>query len=178
MKQIIVVEGRHDLIKIKEVYPDSNVLTTNGREISQETLAILKKYSQEFEIILFLDPDSPGERIRKEITNLIPNCKQAFLPKHLGISKNRRKVGIEHASNESIIEALSKVYQNQEVTNNFTLADLYNWGLVGQVDSKKKRDFISLNLNIGAPNAKTFLQRLNQFGITKNVVEELLAKYE
>lgn len=42
MKQIIVVEGRHDLIKIKEVYPDSNVLITNGREISQDTINTLK----------------------------------------------------------------------------------------------------------------------------------------
>ena len=34
MNSVIVVEGIHDEMKIKSVYPDANVVITNGREIS------------------------------------------------------------------------------------------------------------------------------------------------
>lgn len=58
------------------------------------------------------------------------------------------------------------------------MKDLYNLGLIGLEQSKKIRDAISLELNIGAPNAKTFLNRLNQFGISLEKLEELVLKYE
>ena len=178
MKQIIVDEGIHDLNKIKEVYEDANVLITNGREISEETLNIIRTHKDEFEFILFLDPDAPGERIRNEILKIVPNAKNAFLPKKKGISKNHKKVGIEHAKNEDIIEALSKVYEYKPLKEEIKMSDLYNLGLIGNDSSKIIRDKISLELNIGAPNAKTFLNRLNQFGISLDRLKELMAKYE
>ena len=178
MKQIIVVEGIHDLNKIKDVYPEANVLITNGREISEETLDIIRTHKDEFEFVLFLDPDSPGERIRNEILKIVPNAKNAFLPKKQGISKNHKKVGIEHAKNEDIIAALAKVYEYKPNLEKVEMKDLYNLGLIGLDNSKRVRDFISLELNIGAPNAKTFLNRINQFGISLAKLEELISKYE
>lgn len=178
MEQIIVVEGIHDLNKIKEVYPEANVLITNGREISEETISIIKAHKDEFEFILFLDPDAPGERIRNEILKIVPNAKNAFLPKKKGISKNHKKVGIEHAKNEDIIEALNNLYEYKPNLKRIEMKDLYNLGLIGLDYAKKIRDAISLELNIGAPNAKTFLNRLNQFGISLEKLEELVLKYE
>ena len=67
MKQVIVVEGIHDLNKIKEVYKDAYIEVTGGKIISQDLIKRLKEYSKTSEIILFFDPDFPGESIRKNI---------------------------------------------------------------------------------------------------------------
>lgn len=172
---VIVVEGTHDVSKIKSVYPDANCVITNGREIAKETIELIKKLSRNNNIIILTDPDSPGEKIRSIITDAVPTAKQAFLRKKDCISSNNKKVGIEHASKEAIIEALSNVYSNNQITT-ITNQDLYALGLNGSNDSSILRDKISDLLNIGRPNCKTFLKRLNLLGLTKNDIEELLCK--
>lgn len=172
---IIVVEGIHDVSKIKSIYPDANCIITNGREISLETIELLKRLSKNNNIIVFTDPDSPGERIRNIILEAIPTAKQAFLRKKDCISHNKKKVGIEHASKEAIINALSNIYSNNAIIT-ITNQDLYQLGLNGNKDSGILRDKISDILNIGRPNCKTFLKRLNLLGLTKNEVEQLICK--
>lgn len=178
MNQVIVVEGKNDYSKIKEVYKDAVIVTTNGREISQDTLNLIKKYSIDNEIILFLDPDSPGEQIRKKILEAVPNASNAFLIKKEGISKNKKKVGIEHASNEAIKNALSNIYRSEKTEANISMSDLYNLKLIGLENSKELRNYISDKLNIGRPNAKTFLNRINSFNIDINMIKELIKEYD
>jgi len=173
---IIVVEGVHDVSKIKSVYPDANCIITNGREISNETIECIKELSKNNDIIVFTDPDSPGERIRGIISDAVPSCKHAFLRKKDCISNNKKKVGIEHASREAIIEALSNIYSNNSNIETITNQDLFNLGLNGNPDSAILRDKISNYLNIGKPNCKTFLKRLNLLGLDKEKVEELICK--
>ena len=50
---IIVVEGAHDVSKVKSVYPDANCIITNGREIAKETIDLIKKLSKTNNIIIF-----------------------------------------------------------------------------------------------------------------------------
>lgn len=178
MNSVIVVEGIHDEMKIKSVYPDANVVITNGSEISQITLDLIKKLSETNEIIIFTDPDSPGEAIRKRITEVVPNAKQAFLRKKDAISKNKKKVGIEHATKETIMDSLENVYTFTESNNNITMADLFNLGLNGSANSQMLRDKISEYLNIGKPNAKTFLKRINLIQISFEELKELCQKLE
>ena len=178
MNSVIVVEGIHDEMKIKSVYPDANVVITNGSEISQITLDLIKKLSETNEIIIFTDPDSPGEAIRKRITEVVPNAKQAFLRKKDAISKNKKKVGIEHATKEIIMDSLENVYTFTESNNNITMADLFNLGLNGSANSQILRDKISEYLNIGKPNAKTFLKRINLIQISFEELKELCQKLE
>ena len=52
MNSVIVVEGIHDEMKIKSVYPDANVVITNGREISDKTIDLIKTLSLNNEIII------------------------------------------------------------------------------------------------------------------------------
>ena len=56
------------------------------------------------------------------------------------------------------------------------MIDLYNLGLNGFSNSKVLRDKISLHLNIGQPNAKTFLNRLNLIQISLEELKELCQK--
>lgn len=175
MASVIIVEGIHDEMRIKSIYKDANVLITNGREIDSNTIELIKKLSLDHEIIVFTDPDAPGERIRSIITEAVPNAKQAFLRKKDCISKNKKKVGIEHASNDVIIEALESLLEPNDI-GNITLLDLYELGLNGFEGSGLLRDRISFILNIGKPNAKTFLKRINLLKITKEELGELVCK--
>lgn len=173
MNSVIVVEGIHDEMKIKEVYPEAFVVTTNGSQISKDTLELIQRLSKEHQIIVFTDPDYPGERIRSMIEQVVPNVTHAFLRKKDAISKNKKKVGIEHASHESIIESLSHVYKSEASVDTITNEDLFEFGLNGHAYSRVLREKISLYLNIGRPNAKTFLKRINMLKISKEELKKL-----
>ena len=176
MSSVIVVEGVHDVARLKAIYPDCNCVITNGREIDSSTIEYIKELSKTHEIIIFTDPDSPGEKIRNIITNAVPNAKQAFLRKKDCISNNKKKVGIEHAKTEAIIDALENVYTNTENEDVITMNELFELGLNGNSNSALLRDKISEYLNIGKPNCKTFLKRLNLLQIDKEKLMELLCK--
>ena len=173
---VIVVEGTHDEDKIKLAYPDAFVVVTNGSEVSKETLDMIKKLSENNNIIIFTDPDYPGERIRNLVSSVSKNVSHAFLKKKDCISSNKKKVGIEHASVELIKEALDNVYVNRNMNETITNNDLFDLGLIGNENSAKLRFLISDYLNIGHPNSKTFLKRLNFLGLTKKEVEDILCK--
>ena len=171
--EIVVVEGLHDLERLKKIFPDMDILITNGSEI-EENLPTIIEASKKRDIILFLDPDYPGERIRKRIQQVIPNAKHAFLKKDLAISKNKKKVGIEHAKDSDLIDALNNYLTPVESTNLVTYLDLYNLGLFGNKYSQKLRDKVCEKLNLGHTNGKTFLKRINMFNITIKEVENAL----
>ncbi len=171
---IIVVEGVHDVIKVERAIPNCHCVITNGSEISKETIEYIKELSKNNNIIVFTDPDSPGERIRKIIEENVPNCKHAFLRKKDCISNNHKKVGIEHASLEAIRDALKHIYTKSNNIDTITINELYNLGLVGNSNSSVLRDKISDYLNIGKPNSKTFLKRLNILQITREDLEKII----
>ncbi len=173
MSSVIVVEGLHDKIKVESVYPEAFVVITNGSEISKDTISLLKKLSIDNDIIVFTDPDSPGEKIRCEIENAIPGVLHAFLRKKDCISKNHKKVGIEHASKECIINSLAKLYSNKGYSDTITIYDMYEYNLMGMPNSAILREKIADELNIGKPNGKTFLKRLNMLQIKKEDLRKL-----
>ena len=49
----------------------------------------------------------------------------------------------------------------------FTEEDLFNAGLIGEADSRDRREKLGNMLAIGYGNGKTFLKKLNSFDITK-----------
>lgn len=173
---VIVVEGTHDEDKIKLAYPNAFVIVTNGSEVSKETLDMISKLSENNKIIIFTDPDYPGERIRNLVSSVSKNVSHAFLRKKDCISNNKKKVGIEHASVDLIKEALENIYDNKNIDETITNNNLFELGLIGNENSAKMRYLISDYLNIGHPNSKTFLKRLNFLGLTKEEVKDILCK--
>lgn len=176
-KEIIVVEGKNDASKLKSIFPEIECFITNGSAVL-EHIEELVELSKTRELILFLDPDYPGERIRNLITQRI-DCKQAFIKKSNAISKNNKKVGVEHASKEDIIEALENaltVDTNSANKNLITLNDLYDLDLIGHVNSKQYRQILNDKLHIGYCNSKQLVKRLNMFNISlehiKNTLKE------
>jgi ribonuclease M5 len=56
-------------------------------------------------------------RIRKEIESIVPNCKHAFIKKKNSISKNKKKVGVEHTTQEEVINALENCVTYSECSD-------------------------------------------------------------
>lgn len=172
--EVLVVEGKNDKARILALFPDLEVITTNGSEISEETLDMIEELSKTHKIILFLDPDYPGERIRNIILNRVPNCDNVYINKKLAIDEKKHKVGVEHASDKDLMEALEHRITFGEKTNNFTTIDMYELGLLGSVDSVEKRKYLASYLHIGEPNGKSLLKRLNFIQISIKKVREIL----
>lgn len=162
---IIVVEGKNDYNKIKSIFPDVNVITTNGSDVNLELINRLTTLSKKEDIILCLDPDRPGEKIRSTIMNYIPNAHNVYAKKSLAISKNKRKVGIEHMTKEDILELFDNI-KFSKLGSDITFDDLMNMGLVGSHNSRQLRAKVCEFLKIGYCNSKTLLNRLNMYGYT------------
>ena len=167
---VIVVEGKNDKNKLENIFKETFIIITNGSEISKETLNTIKEMSASNEIVLCLDPDGPGERIRKKIMEYVPTCSNVYAVKEKAISKNKRKVGIEHMSKEDIIELFSNVHKSFN-NGNIKFNEIYELGLAS---SREKRRNLCTKLNISYCNAKQLLKRLNAMGIDIEKVKELI----
>lgn len=174
IKEIIVVEGKNDTLKIKQaVYADT--IETNGSAITESTIQIIEHAYRKRGVIIFTDPDYAGERIRKMISDQIPGCKHAFLPKEFAKSTSPHKsVGIEHASVEDICNALQKVYEidrDNKTVSDILKNDLITYGLIGHPNARARREQLGKRLHIGFTNGKQLLKRLHMFQITKGELD-------
>lgn len=174
--QVIVVEGKHDEQKIKSVYPNVDCIVTNGSEISEETLNLIYQTSLVREVILFMDPDFPGKKITQKILDTKGIFKIAFINKQLAISKNKKKVGIEHATDADIKNSLSSYFTILENEEHVLNQDLIVRGLVNVEGSKKKREKLCKSLNIPVSNGKSLLKYINILNISLERVDEIIEK--
>lgn len=180
IKEIIVVEGKDDTTAIKRAV-GADTIETNGSAISEETLKRIAHAHEKRGVIVFTDPDYPGRRIRAIIEERIPSVKHAFLSKEKTIAKNGKGLGIEHASDEDIREALKNVY-TPNINNNFeeliTLDDLMQAKLIGHPQSKQRRSRLGELLNIGMTNGKQLHKRLVMFQITVEQFGQAIAQLD
>lgn len=174
MKQIFVVEGKNDVSRLKQVFPNINVVSVGGSSINEDVVIYLKSLEKTHEIILCLDPDYPGLRIRSELEQKFNKVSHIFLERSKSFSKNRKKIGLEHLSNEEIINVFNNIYRVKETTGSLVLADMYDFGLVGEDHSKELREYLSKKMNLGHANAKTMLKRLNERNIQYKEILEVL----
>ena len=169
---VIVVEGNHDKAKIHEVYPEADVIITNGSEISDATLQALKHANEVRGLILMLDPDTPGEKIRRIIVDAVGPTQHVFIKKDTCVDHRKKKVGIEHAPKSVIKDALAHhVFTDSGASSDITHNDLHELGLIGTKNARKNRDKVTRHFSIGHANGKTLIKKLAMFGITKAALE-------
>ena len=170
LKEVIIVEGKMDTVAVKRAL-ECDTIETGGFALRPQTLKQIEAAYKKRGIIILTDPDGSGERIRKFLTERFPGARQAFVPK-----KDARvpdDVGIEQAKPEAILLALSKVHHHEY---NPDVADLRDNGLSGSPEASRKRDLLGAELGIGYGTAKTFLRRLNTYGVTREEFERALEK--
>lgn len=168
IKEVIVVEGRDDTAKIHQAI-DADTIETNGSAINNTILAQIQHAQAKRGVIIFTDPDYPGERIRHMIDQAVPGCKHAFLTRNKARAKHpeHKSLGIEHATVKTINQALKDVYELTEAKNSdITKHDLIDCGLIGGTHASARRTRLGELLQIGHTNGKQLLKRLNMFDIT------------
>ena len=171
IQEVIVVEGKNDTAVLKG-YFDCDTIETHGTCLSESTLQLIEKMHEKRGVIIFTDPDYPGESIRKQINQRVKSCKNAFVPKEL--AKTEKKVGVEHACKEVLEEALrSSVTFEQDREAVLSLEQYQSLGLSGKQDSASLREKLSRHFRLGHCNAKTLYKRLCMAGIRYEEIEEI-----
>lgn len=175
VKEVIVVEGKNDYHAVKRAFPDAEIIITSGFGLNEQIYNRIKIAQKKKGVIIFTDPDHMGEIIRKKIQEKVPGVKHCYISKNSATADG--DIGIENASPEVIKEVLGKVRTAPSAENiTYTLEDLTINKLVGHSSSQARREELGAILGIGYSNAKTFLRRLNSFGIDRKEFEEALKK--
>ena len=175
IKQVLIVEGRDDTCAVNRAV-DVMTIETHGFGMSDEMWQRIDRAYRTSGIIILTDPDRAGENIRKKILERYPDAGQAFLPRDKALKKSN--VGVENAKPEDIAEAIEKALKNMEsrkyaeAPDTFTTEDMDRFGLSGGPGASERRARLGDALGIGYGNGKTFLKRLNAFGITREEFEE------
>ncbi|MBS4210792.1 ribonuclease M5 [Bacillus sp. FJAT-50079] len=174
IKEIIVVEGKDDTRAIQRAI-NADTIETNGSAVSKETIEKIRLAQAVRGVIVFTDPDYPGEKIRKLIAEHVPECKHAFIEKKYALPKHGRGIGVEHAPPQAIIEALRDAQQIEEdVEEQITKDDLMAAGLIGGPLAKSRRERLGELLKIGYTNGKQLHKRLMMFQISQASFVEAL----
>ncbi|RDW15295.1 ribonuclease M5 [Oceanobacillus arenosus] len=180
IKEVIVVEGRDDTAKIR-LAVNADTIETNGSAVNKETLMKIKHAKEKRGVIIFTDPDYPGERIRHIVDQAVPGCKHAFLTQDQARAKHpkNKSLGIEHASIEAIQNALADVYELADMKESeITKEELIRHGLIGGSKSSSRREKLGELLQIGHTNGKQLLKRLSVFQITREQFEAAMIRVE
>ena len=129
IKETVIVEGKHDKIKLKSII-DANIITTDGFRIfnNKEKQALIRNIAEKTGIIIITDSDTAGRNIRNFVKNCVKNCEKnnrggekskvdilnIYIPKIIG--KERRKstaskenlLGVEGTDKDILIDTLNK----------------------------------------------------------------------
>ena len=171
IKEVIVVEGTNDTKRLKSFF-EVDTIETHGLGLKKETIELVKEANRKRGVILFLDPDTPGEKLRTRLNKEVPGCKNAFVLKE--DARTKKKVGIEHADKQTLEEALNNLVTYSEDKESLSLEEYNELGLSGMPDSVQRREKITRAFHIGKCNAKTMYKRLNMLGVTLEEIKEVL----
>lgn len=169
IKEVIVVEGRDDETAVKQAV-DAEIIITHGFGIKEETFQRIMKAQARCGVIVLTDPDYAGEQIRERINKRIKGVKHAFIPRAL--ARKADNIGVENASPETIRSCLEKAHAETVTSADiFTKKDLLKYDLIIASNATERRNQLGALLGIGYGNAKTFLKRLNHYGISREEFE-------
>ena len=176
IKEVLVVEGKMDVLAVNRAV-EADCIITDGFRLSPKTLASIGDAYKRRGIIILTDPDPAGERIRRFLSKRFPEAKHAFVPKEDATAND--DIGVEQASPEAIRLALEKARTLEwNPVERFNAADLISAGLSGSEMASERRARLGAMLGVGCANAKTFLKRLNHYGVTREEFFATLAELD
>lgn len=162
IKEAIVVEGRYDSNKLRQIV-DAPILETSGFGIfkDKQQMAFLRRVAQQRGLIVFTDSDGAGFVIRNHIKSAIPGkyLKHAYIPDVPG--KERRKsapgkegkLGVEGMTTQIILDALrgaGATIEGEHVPARQSISkqDFMALGLSGGVCSRELRQKLLKKLEL------------------------------
>ncbi len=190
IREAIVVEGRYDVNKIKQMV-DTIVIETGGFAIfnNSEKLSLIRRIAAERGILVLTDSDGAGFVIRNYLRGAIPKeqVRHAYIPQIAG--KERRKVhgskegtlGVEGVPDEVILQALERAgvecLPEADDKPKITKADFYAWGLSGVPGSDTRRKkllrMLDLPQHMTANALLEFINAIADYDEVRQKIEEL-----
>ena len=168
IKELIVVEGRHDVERLHKLF-DCDVVITNGLSLDDNAMEMIRAASDKQGVVVLTDPDHPGEVIRKAVMEIAPKAKHAFINREDAIGK--RNVGVEYANDQAIIDALNSCVVFDNKTESISWQEYCSLDIIGNSENREK---VCRHFHTGHCNNKTLFKRLNMLGITSDEVREIL----
>lgn len=176
LKQAVIVEGRYDKIKLKNII-DAPIIETNGFRIfnDKQRQSLIRQIADKRGILIMTDSDGAGFVIRNFLKGTVDNSKiiNCYIPQLSGKEKRKERgsaegfLGVEGVPDEVIIEAVRKsgaeiIGEETVKRNEITKADLYSLGLTGTKNSAQKRKQLLDKLNLpGYLSTNAMLTALN-----------------
>ena len=184
LKEAVIVEGRYDKIKLKNLI-DAPIIETNGFRIfnDKERRDMIRQIADRRGILIMTDSDGAGLVIRNFLNGAVDKdkIKHCYIPQLEGKEKRKEQkskegyLGVEGVPDDVIIEAIRKsgatvIGEEAAQTNEITKADLFTLGLTGTENSAQKRkkllkklnmpDYLSTNAMLTALNCLYSLEEL------------------
>ena len=156
ISQVIIVEGKYDLIKLSSIV-DALIITTDGFRIfkDKEKRELIKTVGAENGVIVLTDSDAAGFKIRAFLTSILPKemIRHAYIPNIEGKEKRKDSpskeglLGVEGVDEETILNALERAGAEIKILDpndrQITKFDLFEFGLSGRQDSSVfRRNFL------------------------------------
>ena len=176
LKQAVIVEGRYDKIKLKNII-DAPIIETNGFRIfnDKQRQSLIRQIADKRGILIMTDSDGAGFVIRNFLKGTVDNSKiiNCYIPQLSGKEKRKERgsaegfLGVEGVPDEVIIEAIRKsgaeiIGEEKTEHGEITKADLYSLGLTGTENSAQKRKKLLDKLNMpGYLSTNAMLTALN-----------------
>jgi ribonuclease M5 len=194
VRQAIVVEGKHDVIRVRSAV-EAIVIPTDGFRIfkDKEKMAMLRRLAAVRGLIILTDSDSAGGVIRNHLLSCIPTeqVRQAYIPPVPGKEKRKAApskeglLGVEGMDAATVVEALVRggaVFEGEDTpvhnSLNLTKADWMALGLSGTADSKVRRDRLATALGVPTYLSANRLLELVNTTVTAEEWEQLLKNME
>ncbi|MCO0831737.1 ribonuclease M5 [Fructobacillus sp. W13] len=171
IKAAVVVEGWSDTQRLS-LAVDCDTIETRGSALEKPVLDQIKRAVKERGVIVLTDPDFNGNRLRNMILKAVPEVTLAAITKDEGRADHdnpHKSLGIEHAPLKTLqavlLEADKKASSGKErPASDITFDFLFDLGLLGAGESKKKREQLGNELSFGYANGKQLLSRLVALG--------------
>lgn len=189
LKETIIVEGKYDLMRLRE-FIASPIITTDGFRIfaDKEKQFLIREIAAKNGIVLMTDPDSAGQVIRSFLNGVADKSKikQCYVPLVKGVEKRKNApskeglLGVEGLSSDILADALRRCgaeilgEEKREKKPEITKLDLFELGLSGRENSAYLRK--KLLENLGLPtyiSANAMLCAINCLYEKQEIVDKL-----
>lgn len=189
LKETIVVEGKYDLMRLRE-FISSPIITTEGFRIfaDKEKQFLIREIAAKNGIVLMTDPDSAGQVIRSFLNGVADKSKirHCYVPLIKGTEKRKSApskeglLGVEGLSAEVLADALRRCgaevvgEEKRGKKEELTKLDLFELGLSGRENSAALRKKLLENLGLPAYlSANAMLCAINCLYEKHEIVDKL-----
>ena len=148
IREVLVVEGKHDAIRLAPL-TDATVFATDGFRIFRDPqrLALLRQMAEKWGVLLLTDSDGAGFVIRNYLIGALPgvSIRHAYIPEVPGKEKRKRVpgkeglLGVEGMDADTLRRVLADAAVEEPPKAFLTRTRLYEDGLIGRPDSARKR---------------------------------------